>query len=70
MRKSDYTFLAATIKTRREQAIKNRDDFIHGSSSYEYWRGQLGALSDLAYAFADKASVNHDAFLTGCGLTP
>jgi hypothetical protein len=70
MRKSDYAFLAASIKLKRDTAIANRDSWPWGSPNREYWRGQLGGMSDLAYEFADKASVARDPFLKACGLEP
>lgn len=68
MRKIDYLKLAEIIKESRETASNNRATWPDGSGSAEYWRGAHSKAGDIAYRFAESASVDKAAFLKACGI--
>jgi ABC-type microcin C transport system permease subunit YejE len=70
MRKIDYAALAAIIRDTRETANANREAWVPGHPSAEYWRGAESKARDIAHRFADTASVNRAEFLKACGIDP
>lgn len=68
MRKIDYLHLAKIIRESRETARTHEAEFPQGSPNAEYWRGCRSKASDIAFRFADSASVDRAAFLKACGI--
>lgn len=60
MRKADYAALAAIIKQKRQEYLP-----VHGLTRDE---ASAKAVSDVAHAFADRASVDKAEFLKACGI--
>lgn len=68
MRKADYQTLATIIKDGRAASKANQDHFPMGSPNAEYWRGEFVKAGDIAFKFAERASVDKAAFLKACGI--